>query len=180
MRVVRADDEELKNGFVGTASSVKIKSVDDYTDAGYNENTLAGVTFAAKNPGSWSNGIKVAMIDGKGDQVLSGIVTTNVLGYGSTTVPIDPIDLKVGYAVTQTVPANTVIAGAGSTTVLDGYFKGIITEVGMSQISVKLISHVSGAGTETAVDYTESGIYRFQTGHKVILPIKINIYISTF
>ena len=45
MRVVRADDEELKNGFVGTAASVKIKSLDDYTDSGYAENTLAGVTF---------------------------------------------------------------------------------------------------------------------------------------
>ena len=161
MRVIRADDEELKNGFVGTAASVKIKSLDDYTDSGYAENTLAGVTFAAKNPGSWSNGIKVAAIDGKADQIFTGIVTTNVLGYGSTTVPIDPIDLKVGYAVTQTVPANTVIAGAGSTTVLDGYFKGIITEVGMSEISVKLISHVSGAGTETAVDYQEGGTYAF-------------------
>ncbi len=166
MRVVRADDEELKNGFVGTASSVKIKSVDDYTDAGYNENTLAGVTFAAKNPGSWSNGIKVAMIDCKGDQVLSGIQTTDVLGYGSTTVPIDPINLQVGYAVTQTVPANTVIAGSGSTSVLDGYLKGLITEVGNASITVKLVTHVSAAGTETAVDYQQAGTYQFsETGN---------------
>jgi len=166
MRVVRADDEELKNGFVGTAASVKIKSPDDYTDSQYNENTIAGVVYAAKNPGSWSNGIKVATIDGFGDQVLSGIVTTNVLGYGSTTIPIDPIDLQVGYAVTQTVPANTVIAGSGSTSVLDGYFKGQIVEVGDAQITVKLISHVSGAGTETSVDYQQAGNYQFsETGN---------------
>ena len=124
MRVVRADDEELKNGFIGIANSVKIKSPDDYTNSGYAENTIAGVTYAAKNPGSWANGIKVCTIDGFGDQVLTGIKTTDVLGYGSTTIPIDPIDLQVGYAVTQVVPANTVIAGAGSTSVLDGYFKG--------------------------------------------------------
>ena len=80
MRVVRADDEELKNGFIGIAQSVKIKSPDDYTNAGYAENTIAGVTYAAKNPGSWSNGIKVCTIDGFGDQVLTGIVTTDVLG----------------------------------------------------------------------------------------------------
>ncbi len=161
MRVVRADDEELKNGFVGTAASVKIKSPDDYTNLGYNENTITGVTYTAKNPGSWSNGIKIATIDGFGDQTLSGIVTTNVLGYGSTTIPIDPINLQVGYAVTQVVPANTVVAGSGSTSVLDGYFKGQITEVGNSSITVKLISHVSGAGTETAVDYQQAGTYQF-------------------
>ena len=166
MRVVRADDEELKNGFVGAANSVKIKSPDDYTNSGYSENTIAGVVYAAKNPGSWSNGIKVATIDGFGDQVLTGIVTTNVLGYGSTTIPIDPIDPKVGYAVTQTVPANTVVAGAGATSVLDGYFKGQIVEVGTASITVKMISHVSGAGTETAVDYQQAGTYQFsETGN---------------
>ena len=166
MRVVRADDEELKNGYVGMAASVKIKSPDDYINSGYAENTIAGVVYAAKNPGSWSNGIKVATIDGFGDQVLSGIVTTDVLGYGSTTIPIDPINLQVGYAITQTVPANTVVAGAGSTSVLDGYFKGQITEVGNASITVKMISHVSGAGTETAVDYQQSGVYQFsETGN---------------
>ena len=166
MRVVRADDEELKNGFVGTAASVKIKSPEDYTNSAYNENTIAGVTYAAKNPGSWSNGIKVATIDGFGDQVLSGIVTTNVLGYGSTVTPVDPINLKVGYAVTQTVPANTVIAGSGSTSVLDGYFKGQIVNVGNAAITVKLISHVSAGGTETAVDYQQAGTYQFsETGN---------------
>ena len=166
MRVVRADDEELKNGFIGIANSVKIKSPDDYTNSGYAENTIAGVTYAAKNPGSWSNGVKVCTIDGFGDQVLTGIKTTDVLGYGSTTIPIDPIDLQVGYAVTQVVPANTVIAGAGSTSVLDGYFKGQIVEVGNASITVKLISHVSAGGTETAVDYQPGGIYNFtETGN---------------
>ena len=80
MRVVRADDEELKNGYVGTAASVKIKSPEDYTNMQYNENTIAGVVYAAKNPGSWSNGIKVATIDSKGHQILSGIGTVSVLG----------------------------------------------------------------------------------------------------
>ena len=88
------------------------------------------------------------------------------MGYGSTTIPIDPINLQVGYAVTQTVPANTVIAGSGSTSVLDGYLKGLITEVGNAAITVKLVSHVSGAGTETAVDYQQAGTYQFsETGN---------------
>ena len=52
MSIVRADDEELKNGFVGTANSVKIKSTDDYTNLSYGENTIACVTFDPKNPGT--------------------------------------------------------------------------------------------------------------------------------
>ena len=45
-----------------------------------------------------------------------------------------------------------MIAGAGSTSVLDGYLKGVITEVGTGQVSVKVVSHVSAAGTETSVE----------------------------
>jgi len=165
MRVVRADDEELKNGFVGSASSVKIKSGDDYINLGYNENTITGVVYAAKNPGSWSNGITVATIDGLGDQIITGITTTSVLGYGSTINPVNAIDLRVGYGITQAVPAGTVVAGAGATSLLDGYFKGQITEIGAGQVTVKLVSHVSAAGTETAVDYKQRSIYQFsETG----------------
>jgi hypothetical protein len=76
LQVVRADDTQLKNAFVGTASSVKIKSLDNYEELGYDENTITSVTVAARNPGSWANGIKVAIIDSKADQILSGIVTT--------------------------------------------------------------------------------------------------------
>ena len=165
MRVIRADDEELKNGFIGAASSIKIKSGEDYVNLGYNENTITGVVYAAKNPGSWSNGITVATIDGLGDQIITGITTTSVLGYGSTVNPVAAIDLRVGYGITQAVPAGTVVAGAGATSLLDGYFKGQITEIGAGQVTVKLVSHVSAAGTETAVDYKAKSIYQFsETG----------------
>jgi hypothetical protein len=79
MRVVRADDSDLTNGFVGSASSVKIKSLDHYTNLGYDENVLSGVVVAARNPGSWSNGIKVAIIDSKADQILVGVSTNDNL-----------------------------------------------------------------------------------------------------
>ena len=78
LRVVRADDINTKNAFVGSASSVKIKSLDNYEDLGYDENTITGVIVAARNPGSWANGIKVGIIDAKADQILSGISTTSV------------------------------------------------------------------------------------------------------
>jgi len=149
LRVVRADDDDLKNANAGVGTSIKILSLDDYNNKGYDASTISNVTVVARNPGSWANGLKVAMIDGKADQVL-GVSTSSVL---------------VGYGVTQRVPTNTVVAGAGTTSVLDGYLKGIVTEwdsVG-GRASVKVLSHVSAGGTETAVSYQQSGVWEFGT-----------------
>jgi hypothetical protein len=156
LRVVRANDNNLRNGFVGTATSVKIDSLDHYISLGYDSNTLAGVTVAAKNPGSWSNGISVAIIDSKVDQILSGITT--LAGVGAA--------LRVGYGITQSVVGKVDI-GAGTTSALDGYLKGIITEIGLSQIGVKVLSHVSAAGTETFKDYTPSGEFSFTSSGSI-------------
>jgi hypothetical protein len=148
LRVVRADDDDLKNGFAGDAANIKILSLDDYNNKGYDASTITDVTVAARNPGSWSNGIKVALIDGKADQTLVGV---------STNVGLDTI--AVGYGVTQAISA--VLPGAGTTSVLDGYLKGVITAVNGTNVSVKVLSHVSASGTETNVDYQQSGVYAF-------------------
>ena len=110
LRVSRADDfniatgEGLKNAFVGTATSVRIKSTNHYEELQYDENAITGVTVAAKNPGSWANGIRVAIIDGKADQILTGS------GLGS--------DVSVGFGFTYAVPPNTVVpVGTGGTTI---------------------------------------------------------------
>ena len=164
MRVVRADDEHLKNAYVGAGSSIKIKSTEHYNQLGYDNNTITGVTFATRNPGSWGNGIRVATIDGLADQIV-GINTTGI-GFGTAGTPA-PSGM-VGLGVTQTIPKGTTVVGAGSTSSLDGFLKGIITqELGSNKFGVKVVSHVSAAGTETNVDYTESGIYRFRTGFTV-------------
>ena len=152
LRVVRANDNDLRNGFVGTATSVKIDSLDHYISLGYDDNTLSEVTVAAKNPGSWSNGISVAIIDSKVDQILSGITTSSVNTSGAA--------LRVGYGITQSAVGKVNI-GIGTTSLLDGYIRGIITEIGSSQIGVKVLSHVSTAGTETFKDYTPFGVYSF-------------------
>ena len=159
LRVVRANDNDLRNGFVGTASSVKIDSLDHYNALGYDENTLAGVVVAARNPGSWSNGIKVGIIDSKADQILVGV---------STSVASGITDIAVGYGVTQSV-VGRVLPGAGSTSTLDGYLKGIITEVSGTNVYVKVLSHVSAAGTETEVDYQPSGVYAFSSTGSVAI-----------
>lgn len=152
LQVVRADDSDLKNAFVGSASSIKIKSLTDYNNLGYDLNTINGVTFAARDPGSWANGIKVAMIDAKADQVISIASTSG---------------LFVGYGVTQ--PLTGAVASVGSTSLASGYLKGIITEVGNNTISVKVLSQVSTANTSTTVDYQPFGTYAFNTASSVVV-----------
>jgi hypothetical protein len=153
LKVVRADNSGLRNAFVGTASSIKIKSADHYNELGYDENALSNAIFSTKNPGSWGNGLKVAVIDARADQILSGINTTS---------------FSIGYGVTQSVLGKPN-PGSGTTTTLDGYLKGIVTEIGGGTVSVKVLSHVSGIGTETNVDYQQSGLWAFSnTGNVAI------------
>ena len=158
LRVVRADDANAKNAFVGSASSVKIKSLENYEDLGYDENTITGVIVAARNPGSWANGIKVGIIDAKADQILSGITT-------SAEVPV----IQVGYGVTVSLAGKVDSSSGTSISLNDSYLKGIITGIstttGSRDVSVKILSRVSAAGTETIVDYQQDGVYCFpETG----------------
>jgi hypothetical protein len=145
LQVVRSDDLLLSNGFVGTATTVKINSQEHYESLGYDENVLSNVFISAKNPGTWSNGIKIAVIDGKSDQILSGILTDTV---------------RVGYGVTQSV-AGRANPGIGVSETLDGHLKGIITGIGNSSIEVKVLTHISAAGTATNVEYQPLGVYSF-------------------
>ena len=155
LQVVRSDGTNLKNAKTGTTSSIKISSSQDYNDKGYDETTISGITFVARDPGSWANGVKVAIIDAKADQILSLNSTSG---------------LTVGLGVTQAVPAGTVIAGAGTTSLLTGYFKGIVTEVDetANKVSVKILSHISTTGTETEVDYQPRGVYKFNADNSIV------------
>ena len=153
LQVVRSDDASLKNAFAGSGSAPKIRSYEDYVNLGHDENIITGVTVAARNPGSWANGMKVALIDGKADQILSGISTTNVV---------------VGMGVTQST-FGRVVAGTGTTSTLDGKLKGIITGIGAGTIEVKVLSHITGAGVETNVDYQPGGVYAFSASGNVAI-----------
>ena len=152
LRVVRADDDDLKNAVDSSNSttSIKIKSTDHYEELGYDENVVPNVIVTGKNPGSWADGIRVAILDCKADQILelpsTGIAT-------------------VGLGVTQAI--SSVLPGVGAGTTLDGVLKGIITQVEGAQAYVKVVSHVSAAGTETAVDYQQNGIYQFGTSNNI-------------
>ena len=151
LKVVRADGTTLNNANAGVGfaftTAIKIKNYDDYTQ-NYSDD-IADYVFAAKNPGSWSNNLKVCVIDGKADQTI-GITTTNLATAGAV----------IGYGVSVALN-NVTIPGAGSTTSFTGYLKGIITGVttaavsGESSFDVKIFSRVSTDGAETQIDYKQ-------------------------
>ena len=130
------------------AANVKIKSREHYEQLGYDENPISNVTVAGKDPGSWGNGLRVGIIDAKADQILTLDSTTS---------------LSIGIGVTQSVVGKSVPTNDGLTKNLDGYLKGIVTELDETnkKIGVKVLTHVSAAGTETSVDYVEGGSYKF-------------------
>ena len=142
LSVVRVDGSTLNNANAGTdeasSSSFKIKNFDDY-EANYTDTTE--VLWAARNPGTWANKLKVCVIDGNADQRI-GISYTNPVGAGFT----------IGYGVTTGI--STSLAGDGTTSSFDGYIKGIITGVttdptnGNSTVDVKIVSRVSTASTQ--------------------------------
>jgi len=151
MQVIRANDAGLKNAYVGIVTVAPlIKSETHYNQLGYDDDAITGVTIAAKTPGSYANGIRVSIIDAKADQVLT---------FGGS-IGIS----TVGVGITQSAEGR-VVAGAGGTSVLDGYIKGVVTgaSANTSSVEVKVLQHVSAAGTVTNVDYAQGGVYNFLT-----------------
>ena len=149
LKVIRTDGSTLVNANairnssgVSTcgAPTLKIKNFDDYQLN--HSDDIADYIFAAKNPGSWSNNLKVCIIDDKADQTLTvstGTATSTSIGMGIT-VPL----------------VNQVIAGVGTTSVFNGYLKGIVTGKTSATIDVKLTSRVAtGTTEETPIEYKE-------------------------
>ena len=164
LKVVRADDTQLNNANAGvgiaSTTSLKINNYDDYQqNHKESDNTF---TYAAKNPGTWGNNLKVCYIDDFADQVV-GIATTSLEGIGA----------EVGFGVTASL-SGVVIPGSGTTSEFTGFLKGIITGVttdaagNSSTLDVKVVSRVETVGTgstETAVTYAEGTSFAaFGTG----------------
>ena len=197
LRVVRADDDNLYNGAVNTVgvsttgSELKIKNDEHYEQLGYDDNTITNVTVAARNPGSWSNGVRIGLIDGKSDQCLGISTLPSSVTAGATTG-----HNWVGYGITQTFTG--IVPGVGTTSEPGGYLKGIITGVstvgkraGVSTfpgdiniiegtIEVKVLSLVSAGGTETLLDYQPNGLYKFsnEVGINTLGNITAGVYIT--
>ena len=118
LKVVRTGGATLNNANAGVGTSFNTSlDIDNYDDYINNHSDANNFTFAAKNPGSWANNLKVCFIDDYADQTV-GIATTNLSAAGAV----------IGYGVTIAL-SNVVLPGAGSTSLFNGYLKGIITGV---------------------------------------------------
>ena len=147
LRVIRTDGDNLNNSNAGVgiaSTTVKIESYEDYING---HTSASDWYYASKNPGSWANDLKVCVIDSAADQIIAGVGTSS--------------SSYVGYGVTQPI-INGVIAGTGTTSTADGYLKGIITGVGVSEVYVKVTNRVSSAGTVYDVEYTQGDVYEFK------------------
>ena len=164
LKVVRTSNTNLVNAnaarTVAGVSTVGnptllIKNFDSY-ESTYSSDTTNYV-FAAKNPGSWSNDLKVCVIDDKADQILS-------VGTAVTFA-------QVGYAVTTNL-VNQVLAGVGTTSLFNGHLKSIITGINTASqtIDVKVVSTVTTTGVEEKINYAEKNqLKSFLTGNTVAI-----------
>ena len=150
LKVVRAEGTTLANANAGvnaaSATLTGANRIDNYDDYLNNHSEATNFNYAAKNPGSWANNLKVCFIDDAADQTL----TLDAIG-GTT---------AVGMAVTSTL-TNVEVPGAGTTSNFNGFLKSIITSVDIpnKKVDVKIVSRVDTNGTETAVDYQEGTEY---------------------
>ena len=158
LKVVRTAGTTLANANAGTdeaaATMTGAGRIDNYDDYIQNHAEATDFTFAAKNPGSWANNLKVCVIDDAADQTLT------LASIGAATV---------GMAVTSVLEA-VEVPGVGSTSSFTGYLKSIITAVDTTTkvVDVKIVSRVATDGTETAIDYAEGTAYAsFQAADQV-------------
>ena len=149
--VVRCKGGDLNNAnaAVGYASSsiLLVENQEDY----YNNNADdLGWYFAAKNPGSWANELKIAVIDNAADQILTPTFTGGNIG-----------SVTVGMGVTQHLTGQTI--GVGTVTTATGILKGIVTGKTATTVDVRVVSTVID-GTETIREYTQNSQFEFKNG----------------
>ena len=151
------------NAGVGIASTTTLV-IENYDDYNNNEINATNFYWAAKNPGSWGENLKVCVIDNAADQRISGILTTKV-GTNAGGVPT-AANIAVGYAVTQGLSGVNIGIGTTGSPGNNDFLKGIVTGVGVSFVDVKVVSTVI-AGVETATTYQQNSQLEFKTGSKI-------------
>jgi len=152
------------NAGVGQAAATLTDSarIDNYDDYLNNHTEATNFNYAAKNPGTWANNLKVCFIDDIADQTV-GIATTSLTNLGCRI----GVGVTVGFNTTNVVvPAAT---GGTISTISSGFLKGIVTGVSTatsgtaSTFDIKIVSRVdnstSGVTTETEITYAEGTTY---------------------
>ena len=162
LKVVRAGATTLANANAASDTSAGLgyttalagtSGIENYNDYITDHSTATNFLYAAKNPGTWANSLKVCSIDDFADQTLT-INTTNLAGVGAT----------IGIGVTMELTAVTIPETAGTVS-FNGFLKGIVTGVTTdasnsdSKVDVKVVARVSRAGVASAVSYEEGTDY---------------------
>ena len=166
LKVVRTAGSTLQNANaavgLGSTTMTGTGRIDNYDDYINNHSDATNFNYAAKNPGSWANSMKVCVIDDFADQKI-GITTNSLVTAGAS----------IGFAVTAYL-TNQVIPGTGTTSLFTGFIKGIITGVttdstdSASTIDVKIVERVTSAGVKTAITYEEGAAWAsFSTSNSV-------------
>jgi hypothetical protein len=137
LRVIRSDSNSLINAHSPTAGALnlKIQNQEEYNNEYQN---ASGWTWAAKSPGSWSNGVKVCVIDSLADQRIA----------------IGTFGLQVGYAITCGLDVEYV-TNQGTIDNFNGYVKGIITKVNNQSVDIKIVSNYGLLDSNDEFIYTE-------------------------
>ena len=139
LRVIRSGGEKLANANAPVGAAVTNLSVESSEDYFNNHTTDTEWHYAARNPGSWANDLKVCVIDAKADQRLA----------------IGTDGLSVGFAVTAGFSTSVALTD-GTVGVQTGYLKGQITQINHGSFDVKIISkYNSSTGVWSDADYEE-------------------------
>jgi len=138
LRVVRLDNSNLVNAHYAVDNPVTLK-INNQEDFINNHQDDTNWVWAARDPGSWGNSLKVFTVDNAADY----------------RVGVGTFGINVGYAFT--VGINTTFATAsGIVSTFSGYVKGIITQVNKGSFDVKLINRFNNAdGTWTDIPANE-------------------------
>ena len=146
LRVIRTDGTTLNNSNAGVSAAsttAKIKSYENYIN---NHSTATNWYYAAKNPGSWANNLKVCVIDSSADQRIA----------------IGTFGLAVGYGITAGI--STTFASIGVTTTTTGYLRGIVTKVGDQFVDVKVTDRFDNTtGSSSLVSYSQNSLNSFSS-----------------
>ena len=165
LRVVRAGKDGLENAggnTTGTGETVTINSPEHYDNLGYDENTF-DQGFVARNPGTWANGIRVGVIDGKADQIIT---------FESGLLPAEGNTVIQGLTLTQPT-------SAGGTSIINAELEGVIVGTsGTNTIEVKISRYKdSDTGLYHDVDY--NSLYRFSGSGEVSYKTTAGVVVTT-
>lgn len=151
LKVIRTGGDTLVNANVKrnvsgvstiATTDLQIENFDDY-ELNYSEDSVSWI-FAAKNPGTWANNLKVCVIDDKADQIIG--VPTTFVGIGTS---------MLGLAVTSSVTGE--LTGVGTHRAFSGSIKGVITGVNTTAytLDVKFLSRTDTVDGTVEVTYKE-------------------------